>query len=130
MSKFRSPLSKAVGDGSAKHGAHHWIAQRLTAIALLPLMAWVLYTLATLPAFGELSQTQLLDAVIRWLSFPTNAALSILTIVTMLYHAQLGLQVVIEDYVSSKPKRITLLVLIKLAAAGGALLSLFAILSI
>lgn len=89
---LRSPLGRARGLGSAKQGLHDWFIQRLTAIALVPLTFWlVVAVIANVGADYATMQA--------WLSAPGNATLLILFLVALFYHAQLGVQVIIEDYV-------------------------------
>lgn len=89
---LRHPLAKARGLGSAKQGLHHWWVQRLTAIALVPLILWLMVSLVTLSNAGYA------DAL-AWVESPAVAVLLVLLIGALFYHAQLGLQVVLEDYV-------------------------------
>jgi succinate dehydrogenase / fumarate reductase membrane anchor subunit len=108
MSDFRSPLSRARGLGSAKDGLHHWWLQRLTAIALIPLVVWFAISLVMLSGADY--------AVVRaWLGSPLVMVLMILTIAVGLYHGQLGLQVVWEDYTDGA-LRVVLIVLTKFIA--------------
>jgi succinate dehydrogenase / fumarate reductase membrane anchor subunit len=91
MTDFRTPLSRARGLGSAKEGVHHWWMQRVTAIALIPLVMWFAISLVMLTGADF--------AVVRaWIGSPLVMVLLTLTIVVGLYHGQLGLQVVWEDY--------------------------------
>jgi len=91
MTDFRSPLSRARGLGSAKEGVHHWWMQRVTAIALIPLVMWFAISLVMLTGADF--------AVVRaWIGSPLVMVLLTLTIGVGLYHGQLGLQVVWEDY--------------------------------
>lgn len=121
--KLRSPLSIAVGNGSAKHGFSHWWWQRFTAIALIPLTLWFLYSLTSL--IGSDYQT-----VTDWLSSPVNAAIMLLFTLTALFHGQTGLQVVIEDYVHTKWLKLSLLILIKFFAVAMAVLATIAVLKV
>lgn len=121
--KLRSPLSKAVGLGSAKHGFSHWWWQRVTAIALIPLTLWFVYSILCL-AGGSY------DTASAWLSSPINATIMLLFVLTALYHAQTGLQVVIEDYIHLKWANLTLLLLTKFAAVVMAMLSIISVLKI
>lgn len=89
---MRNPLAKARGLGSAKSGVHHWYAQRATAILLLALTAWLIFAIVRLSGADHATAA-------GFIGHPVNAAFLILLIVTLLYHAMLGLQVVIEDYV-------------------------------
>jgi succinate dehydrogenase / fumarate reductase membrane anchor subunit len=108
MSDFRSPLSRARGLGSAKEGVHHWWMQRVTAIALIPLVVWFAISLVMLTGADF--------AVVRaWIGSPLVMVLLTLTIVVGLYHGQLGLQVVWEDYTSGAT-RVVMIVLTKFIA--------------
>ena len=92
MNDFRTPLSRARGLGSAKEGVHHWWAQRITAVALIPLVSWFAISLIMMSGADY--------AVVRaWIGSPVVMVLLTLTIVIGLHHGQLGMQVVIEDYV-------------------------------
>lgn len=93
-SEMRSPLSKAKGWGSAKSGTHHFWVQRLTALALIPLTLWFCFGLASLPGMDYAAFT-------AWLSSPFSAVMMIMTLIAVFYHYALGLQVIIEDYVSN-----------------------------
>ncbi len=123
MGNLRSPLSKAVGLGSAKHGFSHWWWQRVTALALIPLTLWFLYSLICLVGADY-------QEVSSWLSSPINAAILLLFVLTALYHGQTGLQVVIEDYVHSKWMNLTLLLLVKFAAVVMAVLAIISVLKV
>ncbi len=121
--KLRAPLSKVRGLGSAKEGVHHWWAQRLTAIALVPLSLWFIVSLATMTGLDH-------QAVTQWMQSPIIAVLLILFIIALFYHVQLGVQVVIEDYVSCKVIRITSLVLLNFVVLFAGLASAIAVLKV
>ena len=87
----RTPLARARGLGSAKEGVHHWWAQRLTAIALIPLVVWFAISLVMLSGAE-------FNVVRAWIGSPLVMVMLILTIGIGLHHGQLGLQVVWEDY--------------------------------
>ena len=87
-----NPLARARGLGSAKEGVRHWFAQRATAVFLVFLVGWLAYAMVSL-AGADFAVARAFIAV------PVNAALLIVLVIALLYHAVLGLQVVIEDYV-------------------------------
>lgn len=99
---IQTPLSRAKGLGSAKTGVHHWWVQRLTALALVPLVLWFVYNIVQAAQSGI--------GMVEFLSSPTQAVAMILFIVVSLYHGCLGVQVVIEDYVHCGCAKITLLI--------------------
>ena len=105
---FESPLGRVLGLGSAREGAGHWYAQRVSAIAQAVLSLWFLFALATL---GGLD----LAHVRAWVASPVVASLLLLYVATLAWHAILGLQVVIEDYVGSKSVRLAALIAVKFA---------------
>jgi succinate dehydrogenase / fumarate reductase membrane anchor subunit len=116
-------LGRARGLGSAKEGVEHWWMQRVSSVALIPLTLWFVYGVATLA--GEEFAT-----VHAWIAAPFNAVMMILFISTTFYHTQLGLQVVIEDYVHGEGVKITSLLLLKFTCVGLTIASVFAILKI
>jgi succinate dehydrogenase / fumarate reductase membrane anchor subunit len=91
MMSLRTPLSKAVGLGAAGEGAAHWWMQRMTAVALVPLVIWFAFSVALI---GEMSY----EAITAWIGSPIAAVLLIVLIVSGFYHLQLGMKVIIEDY--------------------------------
>jgi succinate dehydrogenase / fumarate reductase membrane anchor subunit len=103
---MRSPLGRARGLGSAKAGAAHWWAQRLTALALLPLTLWFLCA-----AVRMLGATR--DDVVSWMAGPLPLVLMIALVIATFHHLQLGLQVVIEDYVENHALRVGAVLLVK-----------------
>jgi succinate dehydrogenase / fumarate reductase membrane anchor subunit len=121
--KLRTPLAKVRGLGSAKDGTHHWWAQRLTAIALVPLTFWFIYTLVSLTTMDYL-------AAIGWLQSPMNSILLILFVFALFYHAELGMQVVIEDYIENEALKITSIILLKFVMLFAGLAGIVAILKV
>ena len=107
---LRSPLGRVRGLGSAKSGTEHFWMQRLTAIAVIPLTLWFVYSLITLVGADH-------AAAAVWLRAPTTAVLMLLLIVATFHHMQLGLQVVIEDYVHAEGPKLASLIAVKFAAA-------------
>jgi succinate dehydrogenase / fumarate reductase membrane anchor subunit len=118
---LRNPLAKAHNHGSAGEGVGHWWAQRFSAILLVFLTVWLIYALASLIGADH-------AAAAAWIGRPFNAAMAILFVVTSIYHGELGLQVVIEDYIHTRATEVTLMVLIKIASIVGGLLAVIAIL--
>jgi succinate dehydrogenase / fumarate reductase membrane anchor subunit len=106
---MRSQLGRARGLGAAKSGLAHWWAQRVTAIALLPLS---LYFVLTVLAEQGATRAQLG----AYLAEPWNAVLFLALIAALFYHLTLGLQVVIEDYVANEAKRVGSILLVKAVA--------------
>ena len=103
---MRSPLGRARGLGSARAGAAHWWAERITALALVPLSLWFLCAVVRL--LGASRQD-----VVSWMAGPLPIVLMIALVIATFYHLQLGLQVVIEDYVTSDAARIGGILLVK-----------------
>ncbi len=97
--KYRSPLAKAVGLGSAKTGTSHWWMQRVTAVALVPLSFWVII-------FLDLSLNAPYQETVAWLASPLNTVVMVAWLLAVFYHAALGLQVVIEDYIAAEGVKI------------------------
>lgn len=106
---MRSPLGRARGHGSAKEGLSHWWAQRLTAVALVPLTLWLVVSVIANVGADY-------DAMRAWLGAPINATLLVLLLVAVFHHAQLGIQVVIEDYVHCHVLKTTGIIATKLLA--------------
>lgn len=94
---MRSPLGRARGVGSGRSGVHHWWAERVTSIALVPLTIWFVISMIRL-----VGATQ--PSVAGWVGHPINAALLLALIVITFHHMQLGIQVVLEDYVPNPKK--------------------------
>ena len=118
-----NPLSRVRGLGSAKEGTEQWWLQRLTAIALVPLVIWYVISLVTLIGADR-------EAVVAWLQSPFAAIASVLLIVATFHHGQLGIQVVIEDYVHTPWLKTTLLLLNKFGAIVLGATAIFAVLKI
>ena len=117
---YKSALASARGLGSAKEGVNHWWWQRVTAIFLAPLFAWMIFSLLHMHGFAQ-------QDVATWLSSPL-IAIGLTLITTFVYfHAFLGLQVVIEDYVHASSAKIALLLLIKAALFTISIATIFAI---
>jgi succinate dehydrogenase / fumarate reductase membrane anchor subunit len=105
---LRSPLGQVLGTGSARQGVHHWWVQRLTSIALVPLSIWFLVSLLSLPSLDHW-------VVSAWMAHSVTALLLILLVLVAAWHSQLGLQVIVEDYVRGNGARTLTLVAITFA---------------
>ena len=120
---YRSPLARVLGLGSAKEGSAHWWWQRLTAVALVPLTVWFTFSVASLagPCFLD---------VYAWLKQPWSSTLLIAFVVCVFYHAQLGMQVVIEDYAKREGVRIASIISVKFLSAVLMIFSTISILQV
>lgn len=123
MSNYRTPLSKVKGLGSAKEGTDHFWKQRLTAIALIPMVLWLAFSIASLPSMDYI-------AIREWLSQPFNAIVMILFMIAGFSHARLGLQVVIEDYVSAHGTRTAAIIAVTFIAAALGVTGVFSVMRI
>jgi len=117
---LRTPLKRARGLGSAKSGTDHFWKQRVTAVILAPLAIWFVYTLISLVGVD-------LDTARSMIAKPWNAIIFAVFLVTMFWHARLGVQMVIEDYIHSRKVEIALLFIINFLFGLGAVASLYAI---
>ena len=120
---LRTPLGRAVGLGSAKEGVAHWWAQRLTAVALVPLLIWLVAALVAHVGAGR-------AAALAWLASPLTAITLVLLLIAGCYHMALGVQVVIEDYVHGEGRKLATLILNRFIAFVVAVAGLFAVLRI
>ena len=123
MSDLRNPLQRARGLGSAKDGVQHWWRQRVTAAALLVLGIWFVLLVLSLLHGGY-------AAAHAALAHPLNAALMIAFLIALFWHMQLGVQVVIEDYVHTRWVELMLQILVRFFAVLAALLAIIAVLRI
>lgn len=118
---LRSPYSQARGLGSAKYGVGHWWLQRLTAVALVPLSMWFV------GAVVYLSHTSN-AAVVGWMRSPAVAIALVIFLYSIFYHSQLGLQIIIEDYVHGEFVRLACVTLMKFLHVVAAVAAIFAVL--
>jgi succinate dehydrogenase / fumarate reductase membrane anchor subunit len=119
----RTTLARVRFLGSAKDGTAHWWMQRLTALALVPLVLWFVVSMVMLTGAPH-------GAFVAWLARPVPAVLMLLLVIATFHHAQLGLQVVIEDYVQQPALRMILLILSKFAAVALGVAGAFAVIKI
>ncbi|WP_428538008.1 succinate dehydrogenase, hydrophobic membrane anchor protein [Rhodopila sp.] len=106
----RSAVGAAHGRGSTRAGSHHWWAQRLTALCLVPLSLWFIYSVIRLSGASH-------QAVINWMSSTASLTLMLVLIVTTFHHLQLGMQMVIEDYVRGDLARWGIVLAVRAASA-------------
>ena len=123
MSRFRTPLKNVRGLGAAKTGTEHFVNQRLTATALVVLSIWFLVFVVGL--MGDDHATAMAAVAKPW-----NAILVVGFLVAMFWHAQIGLQVVLEDYIHNSLLAVALQTTVKFIAVLGALVSVFAVVRI
>lgn len=113
-------IGRVRGLGASHHGAHHWLVQRFTAIGNLVLMTWLLVSLALLGDYGHAN-------VVKWLAHPVNATAMILLVTSLFWHARLGLQVLIEDYLHEPGTKFGAIALLNLATIGGGAFGIFSV---
>lgn len=120
---LRTPLRRVLGAGSAKEGVHHWWLQRLTAVALVPLTVWFVVSLLALPSLDHAT-------VGAWMGQSWTALLLILLVLVAASHSQLGLRVIVEDYVPAAGARTVTLTLLSYLHVVLAVAGVFAILKV
>lgn len=123
MSSAQTPLHKVEGLGPAHSGTGHFWRERVTAVALIPLSLWFLYVMLGLVGTTEVTALQ-------FLAHPVNALLMAAFILVSLYHAALGLQVVIDDYIHTAGMKIILLLLVRFSLIATGSICLFALIRI
>ena len=123
MVSYRTPLARARGLGAAKHGAGHWLSERVTSIALVPLSLWAVVAALRLSKAGY-------DGAVAWLHDPVNAVLSVLLLAVGFQHMHAGLRVVVEDYIHTPLDRSVLLLVNLFVCVLGAALAIFCILKV
>lgn len=120
---FKSPLARARGLGSAKSGSKTWMAERVSSVAMVFLGIWFMWAVI---AHHDMAYTE----AMLWLSKPINAVLMILFILVSFYHAVLGVQVVIEDYIHTEWFKMIKLISVRLVYAALAVAAVFSVLQI
>lgn len=121
--RILSPLAKARGMGAAHHGSGHWLHQRITSVSNLFLMLWLVWSVVHLPSASY-------QDVSLWLAQPVNAILMTLAVLSTFYHAVLGIQVVIEDYVQCEFSKIMSLIAVRLVFVALGVAAIFSILKV
>jgi succinate dehydrogenase / fumarate reductase, membrane anchor subunit len=117
---YRSPLARVRGLGSAKTGTSHWWMQRVSAVALVPLSFWAII-------FLDLSLNAPYQQTVEWLASPINTVCIVAWVLAVFYHASLGLQVVIEDYIAAEGIKIVAVWAVNLSFLMLALAALMAV---
>lgn len=118
-----TPIGRVRGLGTAHEGAHHWMLQRFTAIGNLILMSYLVVSFALLGDYGYV-------AVTKWLTQPFAATAIILLVISVFWHARLGLQVVIEDYMVDAGTKFACIAALNLAIIGGGAFAIFSVASL
>lgn len=122
-SRYRTPLGRARGLGAAGHGAGHWLSERVSSLALVPLVLWIAYAALEIAGGGY-------DGAVAWVRQPINAVLLVLLIVVGFQHMHSGMRVVIEDYVDkTMPRAVWLVINLFVSVLFGAL-AVFSVLKV
>ena len=120
LGESATPLGKVEGLGSSHHGAHHWLEERFTSVALLLLSLWLIFSIAMLPVLDR--------AMFReWLGSAWGAVPMALFVITAFKHGVDGLKVAVDDYVHDEGNRIATHFVLDMAGIAGAAASLFAL---
>ena len=119
----KNPLARARGLGSVRHGSGHWMHQRITAVSNFVLMGWLIWTVSQMPDWTH-------ETFTACLAQPMNTVLMILAILSTFYHAVLGAQVVVEDYIHNEGFKIVKLAGMRLFFIAAAITAIFSILKI
>ena len=120
---LRTPLGRVLGHGAAKSGVQHWWMQRVSAVALVPLTIWFIFSLLHLVGASH-------QAMIVWLSSPWSIVLMLALIVATFHHFSLGVQSVLDDYVHQPTVKLWSMLVLKAACMVSALLCIVAVLKI
>ena len=118
-----TPLARARGLGSAKSGLHHWWHQRVSAVAMVGLVSWMVVLLFRLVEADY-------QTALNMLAHPVNATVVVLFVAVGLWHASLGIQVVLEDYVANEGARLIAILAVKMTASVTAILAILSVLKV
>ena len=118
-----TPLARARGLGSAKSGLHHWWHQRVSAVAMVVLVSWMVVLLFSLVEADY-------QTAMNILAHPVNATVVVLFVAVGLWHASLGIQVVLEDYVANEGARLIAILAVKMTASVTAILAILSVLKV
>lgn len=120
---YRTPLARARGLGAAGHGVGHWISERLSSMALVPLVLWVAYAGLRLAGAGY-------EGALAWVRHPLNAVLLSLLLAVSFQHMHAGMRVVVEDYIQKTTTKAVLLILNLFVCVLFGALAVFAVLKV
>jgi len=120
---YRTPLARARGLGAAGHGVGHWISERLSSLALVPLVLWVIYAGLQLAGAGY-------DGALAWVRHPLNAVLLALLLAVSFQHMHAGMRVVVEDYIHKTATKAVLLIFNLFVCVLFGALAVFAVLKV
>jgi succinate dehydrogenase / fumarate reductase membrane anchor subunit len=123
MTDFRTPLSRARGSGAAGHGAAHWVAERVSSIALIPLTLWMVYAALVIAGTGY-------EGAVAFVAHPVNAVMIVLVLAVSGWHMHAGARVIIEDYMRRILGRSALLILNLFVAVLLTALAVFSVLKV
>lgn len=116
-------IGRVRGLGSAREGTHHWLLQRFTAIGNLVLVLWLVFSLLMLPGYNFATMH-------GWLSQPFAATAMILLIISVFWHARLGMQVMVEDYTHNHANRFAAIVLLNVVFIAAAVFGIVSVIRI
>ncbi|MCY3768839.1 MAG: succinate dehydrogenase, hydrophobic membrane anchor protein [Gammaproteobacteria bacterium] len=120
---MKNPLARVKGSGASGEGSHHWWLQRVTALVLVPLVVWFMFSIV-----GQVGKD--LETVRTWIAQPHVAVLLVLSLSLMFYHGQLGMQVIIDDYVHRSGLRLCCLRVTRVVLLVSGFAGAFAVLRI
>jgi succinate dehydrogenase / fumarate reductase membrane anchor subunit len=123
MVSYRTPLSRARGLGSAKHGAVDWLAERFASMALVPLTLWAVFVALRVAALDY-------GGAVAWIASPLNATLLVLTVAVSFWHMHRGMRVVVEDYIHTRLSKLAILLLNFFVCGLSGALAILAILKV
>ncbi len=123
MPAYRTALGRARGLGSAKHGVGHFIAERVTSVALVPLVLWAVWSGIVLARGGY-------GGARAWIASPINAVLVVLLVVAGFYHMQIGMRVIVEDYIHKPRSKAVLLLANAFVCWAGTALTVICLLKV
>ena len=123
MKDLRSPLAKVKGLGSAGDASRHFWLQRITALALIPLIIWFCFSIALLPHASH-------PVLVSWLQSPFNTIMMLLVVILAFHHGLLGLQIIIQDYIATYSVRLAILITVNFLGYFLMLLGIYSILKI